>query len=243
MSTEMNVAANKVIVVGMLDTMLVQDRNVKRDKESGRRAMVEVTKKVGRDRERGGRWENLTLQVRSPYGGMFAMKVELEPDVPGVELIAAAEAETLLAFEGILQLKRTFDGRFARDEQDARGRLDRGLPTRALQLYVTRVREPNAEERRASSAVWLEGVVAEPPQVSRHPELPSMQLAGTILRVTAARPADFLASRPRSTRRWRSISRRRPATGRLRACIARATACGSSDSSTAGWSARAGRRS
>ena len=37
----------------------------------------------------------------------------------------------------------------------------------------------------------LEGVVAEPPQVSRHPELPSMQLAGTILRVTAARPADF----------------------------------------------------
>jgi hypothetical protein len=194
MTTETNTAtvtANKVIVVGMLDTMLVQDRNARRDKDSGKRKMVEVTKKQGRDREKGGRWENLTLQVRSPYGGMFAMKIELEPDVPGAELIAAAEAETLLAFEGSLQLKRTFDGRFARDEHDTRGRLDRGLPTRALQLHVTQVREPNAEERRASSAVWLEGVVAEPPQVSRHPDLPSVQLAGTILRVTAARPADF----------------------------------------------------
>jgi hypothetical protein len=127
-------ATNKVIVVGMLDTMLVQDRNVKRDKESGKRKLIEVTKKTGRDREKGGRWENLTLQVRSPYGGMFAMKIELEPDVPGAELLAAAEAETLLAFEGTLQLKRTFDGRFARDGQDAHGRLDRGLPTRALQL-------------------------------------------------------------------------------------------------------------
>jgi len=183
--------ANKVIVVGMLDTMLVQDRNARRDREGGKRKLVEVTKKEGRDRGRGGRWENLTLQVRSPYGGMFAMRLELEPDVPGAELLAAAEADTLLAFEGILQLKRTFDGRFARDLQDDRGRLDRGLPTRALQLYVTRVREPNSEERRSSSAVWLEGVVAEPPQVSRHPDLPSMQLAGTILRVTAARPADF----------------------------------------------------
>jgi hypothetical protein len=185
------VTANKVIVVGMLDTMLVQERAARRDKDGGKRKLIEVTKKEGRDRGRGGRWENLALQVRSPYGGMFAMRVELEPDVPGAELLAAAEAETLLAFEGILQLKRTFDGRFARDHQDDRGRLDRGLPTRALQLYVTRVREPDSAERRSSSAVWLEGVVAEPPQVSRHPELPSMQLAGTILHVTAARPADF----------------------------------------------------
>jgi hypothetical protein len=56
---------------------------------------------------------------------------------------------------------------------------------------VSCVREPNAEERRASSAVWLEGEIAEPPQIVRHPELPSIQLAGTILRVTYARPADF----------------------------------------------------
>jgi hypothetical protein len=39
--------------------------------------------------------------------------------------------------------------------------------------------------------VWLEGEIAEPPQITRHPELPSIQLAGTIVRVTYARPADF----------------------------------------------------
>ncbi len=53
------------------------------------------------------------------------------------------------------------------------------------------MREPGDAERRASSAVWLEGTIAEPPQVSRHPELPSIQLAGMILRVTYARPTDF----------------------------------------------------
>jgi hypothetical protein len=45
-------------------------------------------------------------------------------------------------------------------------------------------------EHRATSAVWLEGVIAEP-QLSRHIELPSVQLAGTILSVNGARPANF----------------------------------------------------
>jgi hypothetical protein len=188
MTTEIITTANNVIVVGLLDTMLVRDRNAAR---SEGRKMVEVTKKVGRDWGRGGRWQNLKLQVRSPYGGMFALPIEIEPDVSGAALLEAAEAETMLAIEGTLQLVQTFDGRFATDARDTRGRTDRGRPTRALQLRVRCVREPNPDERRASSAVWLEGVIAEPPQISRHPELPSMQLAGTILRVTYARPADF----------------------------------------------------
>src|SRR5262245_26567973 len=73
MTIEMIAATNQVIVVGMLDTMLIRDSEAKRDKERGRRAMIEVTKKVGRDREKGGRWQTMALQVRSPYGGMFAM--------------------------------------------------------------------------------------------------------------------------------------------------------------------------
>src|SRR5690349_24306421 len=77
--------ANKVIVVGMLDTMLVRDRGEKRDGRGGRDQMIEVTRKSGRTRGTGGRWENLTLQVRSPYGGMFAMPIEIEPNVPGAE--------------------------------------------------------------------------------------------------------------------------------------------------------------
>lgn len=182
---------NKVIVVGMLDTMLVRDRGDKRDRRGGRDHMIEVTRKAGRSRGIGGRWENLTLQVRSPYGGMFAMPIELAPNTPGAELLQSAAADTMLAVEGSLQLRQTFDGRYATDAKNARGRTDRGRPTRELQLLVSCVREPYDNERRASSAVWLEGEVAEPPQISRHPELPSIQLAGTILRVSFGRPVDF----------------------------------------------------
>jgi hypothetical protein len=66
-----------------------------------------------------------------------------------------------------------------------------GRPTRELHFLVTRVREPNDEERSAASGVWLEGEVTEPPQISRHPELPAIQLAGTILKVAFARPTAF----------------------------------------------------
>ena len=129
MTTEQSTQpANRVIIVGMLDTMLVRDRSGRRDD----RRRVEVTRRSGRERGDGGRWERLTLQVRSPYGGMFAMPLEIEPDVPGAELLADAQPDTLLAVEGSLQLRQTFDGRLARDGQDERGRLDRGRPVRAL---------------------------------------------------------------------------------------------------------------
>lgn len=191
MTTENAIFTNHVVVVGMLDTMMVRDRNAKRDKNSGRSVLIETTRKEGRTRGVGGRWENMTLQVGSPYGGMFALPIELSPDVPGIELLDSAAAETMLAIEGSLQLRQTFDGRFASDRLDARNRSDRGRPTRELQLRVSLVREPRQDERRAGSAVWLEGVVAEPPQVSRHPDLPAIQLAGTILKVAFARPLDF----------------------------------------------------
>ncbi len=192
MSTEITTnTANKVIVVGMLDTMLVRDRGDKRDRRGGRDQVIEVTRKAGRTRGTGGRWENLRLQVRSPYGGMFAMPIEIEPNVPGAELLESATADTMLAIEGSLQLRQTFDRRYATDAKDAQGRTDRGRAMRELQLLVSCLREPDAQERRASSAVWLEGEVAEPPRISRHPDLPSIQLASTILSVSFGRPADF----------------------------------------------------
>ena len=191
MTTENVTSANHVIVIGMLDTFLVRDRNAKRDKDSDRPKLIEATRKEGRTRGLGGRWENMTLQVGGPYGGMFALPLELTPDVPGLELLDTAEAETLLAVEGRLQLKLSYDGRFASDKLDARNHTDRGRPTRAMRLIVSRVREPSERERSANSAVWLEGVVAEPPQVSRHPELPALQLGGTILNITFARPLGF----------------------------------------------------
>jgi hypothetical protein len=158
MDTEFITTSNRVIVVGMLDTMLVRDRSAKRDKESGRAMLIEATRKEGRTRGLGGRWENMILQVGSPYGGMFALPIELSPDVPGIELLDSAAAETMLAIEGSLQLKQTFDGRFSTDRLDARNRSDRGRPTRELQLRVSLVREPKPDEQRASSVVWLEGV-------------------------------------------------------------------------------------
>jgi hypothetical protein len=96
-------------------------------------------------------------------------------------LLHDAAADTQFAIEGTLQLVQSFDGRFASDQLDPRGRSDRGRPTR----------EPDDAERSAASGVWLEGEVAEPPQISRHPELPAIQLAGTILKVAFARPTAF----------------------------------------------------
>src|SRR5437868_3753921 len=180
---------NHVIVVGMLDTMLVRDRAARRSE--GRAKMEEVTKRAGRDRRTGGRWENITLQVRSPYGGMFALPTEIEPDVPGAGLFDTAEPETLIADEGHIQLKETFDPRFATDQLVGRGWSDRGHPSRSLCLRVSRVRLANDQEQRAGSAVWLEGEVTEPPQITRHSEFPSIQLAGTILRVVLTRPSGF----------------------------------------------------
>jgi hypothetical protein len=180
--------ANKVIVVGMLDTMLVRDQNARR---SEGRKLIEVTRREGRDRGTGGRWQRMAFQVGSPYGGTFALPIEIAPHVPGAELLSDAAPETLFAIEGTLQLVQTFDGRFASDRVDQRGRSDRGRPTRELQILTARVREPSEAERDAASGVWLEGEVAEPPQISRHTELPAIQLAGTILRVAFARPAAF----------------------------------------------------
>jgi hypothetical protein len=37
-------------------------------------------------------------------------------------------------------------------------------------VLVMRIRAPNEFERRSASAVWLEGSVMEPPQISCHPD-------------------------------------------------------------------------
>ena len=62
MSTEMTISSNHVVVVGMLDTMMVRDRNAKRDKERGRPILIETTRKEG--------WEPTLRGI--PTGSMSA---------------------------------------------------------------------------------------------------------------------------------------------------------------------------
>ena len=71
--------ANKVTVIGMLDTMRMRDRDARRGES---RKLIETTRRAGRDRGTGGRWERLVFQVRSPYGGLFALPVEIAPNAP-----------------------------------------------------------------------------------------------------------------------------------------------------------------
>jgi hypothetical protein len=181
---------NHAIVVGLLDTMLVRDRNAKRDKESGRLKLIETTRKDGRTRGLGGRWEDMTLWVRDPYGGMFALPIDLTLDVPGIDLLETIGAESMLAAEGRLQLKLTYDGRFATDRLDARNHIDRGRPTRDAPNREPRARAEQARAQRQQRSL-VGGRGGSAPQVSRHPDPPAMQLGGTILNIMFARPLDF----------------------------------------------------
>jgi hypothetical protein len=166
---------NRVIVVGTLDT--IRDR--------GRDA---TTRQMRNDVR--GRIERVTLQVTSPYIGAFQLPLEFEPGVKGRELLEGARGgETVLIAEGYLQLQKSFDARFAQSAED------RGREVREMRLHVRELRTPSDAEREAASAVWLEGVVAQPVRLIRHPELPNIQFATTILDVTLQRPSAFPGSR------------------------------------------------
>jgi hypothetical protein len=166
---------NRVIVVGTLDT--IRDR--------GRDA---TTREMRNDLR--GRIEQVTLQVTSPYIGAFQLPLEFEPGVKGRELLEGARGgETVLVAEGYVQLQKSFDARFAQSAED------RGREVREMRLHVRELRTPSDAEREAASAVWLEGVVAQPVRLVRHPELPNIQFAITILDVTLRRPSAFPGSR------------------------------------------------
>lgn len=166
---------NRVIVVGTLDT--VRDR--------GKQATTRTQRN-----ELHGTIERMALQVTSPYIGTFQLPLEFEPGVKGRELLRGAKAgETVVVAEGNLQLKKTFDPRYAQDVEH------RSREVHEMALHVRELRAPTDAEREATSAVWLEGIVAQPVRLLRHPELPNVQLATTILEVTMNRPSPFPGSR------------------------------------------------
>lgn len=156
---------NKAIIVGRLGT--VRGRNNK-----GKR--VETTVNTART-SLGGTLDRFSVQLVSPFGEPYSMDLQVAKNANGVELLETLEEGSLVAVEGILRLVASYDARYARDETD------KGRQVRDLQMEVTAVRVPTAEEPEGVTAVWLEGTVIEPPRLLRHPEQPTIQMAASII--------------------------------------------------------------
>ncbi|HWQ14607.1 MAG TPA: hypothetical protein VNL77_17555, partial [Roseiflexaceae bacterium] len=174
--------ANRVLVIGTLDT--IRDR--------GKQVIAREQRN-----ERRGKMERLALQVRSPYGGTFLLPLDVAPSIKGGELLITAKPGTPLALEGEIQLVKRFDRRFAEGVEDD------GREVREMYLHVMAIRKPGQDEMYGTSAVWLTGMVAEPPRFVRHPELPDILLASTVLDVTMERPSPITHSRAVTVERMR----------------------------------------
>lgn len=172
MTEQRTAPRNKVIIVGVLDTVRQRVRDEERRGES---RVVYTTIAEGRTPLRGV-VDRFNMQVVSPFGEPFALPLELAPGVTGSELLHQATAGQVLVVEGELRQRTSMDSRYARNAQDP------GRQVQELKLRVTNVRAPLPEEP-ITSAVWLEGIIIEPPRLVRHSEDRSVQLAMTVIEV------------------------------------------------------------
>jgi hypothetical protein len=172
MTEQRTVPRNKVVIVGVLDTVR---QRVRDEERRGEARVVYTTIAEGRTPLRGA-VDRFTMQLVSPFGEPFALPLELAPGVTGSELLHQATAGQLLVVEGELRQRTSVDSRYARSTQDP------GRQVQELKLRVTNVRTPLAEEP-ITSAVWLEGTVTEPPRLVRDSEDRSVQLALTVIAV------------------------------------------------------------
>ena len=171
--TEQGIAPrNKVVIVGVLDTVR---QRVRDEERRGEARVVYKTIAQGRTPLRG-MVDRFNMQLVSPFGEPFALPLELAPGVTGSELLHQATAGQVLVVEGELRQRTSVDSRYARSAQDP------GRQVQELKLRVTNVRTPQPEEP-ITSAVWLEGTVIEPPRLVRHSEDRSIQLAMTVVEV------------------------------------------------------------
>lgn len=165
---------NRAIVVGTLGTM----------RRRGRSATVTA----GRTATRGsvGRF---VLELSSPLGDPFALELEVGAGTNGRELLEATGEGDRLAIEGEVLLRAGVDPRYARGPDDP------GREVRTLALRVGTLRQPRDDEPATSSAIWLEGVVSEPPRRIRHSDNRALELATTLLDVIIAEPSSYPGSR------------------------------------------------
>ena len=172
MTEQRTAPKNKVVIVGVLDTVR---QRVRDEERRGEARVVYTTIAEGRTPLRGA-VDRFNVQLVSPFGEPFALPLELAPGVTGSELLHQATAGQVLVVEGELRQRTSVDSRYARNAQDP------GRQVQELKLRVTNVRTPLPDEP-ITSAIWLEGTVTEPPRLVRHSEDRSVQLAMTVIEV------------------------------------------------------------
>ena len=136
----------------------------------------------------GGLLERVTLQLESPYGEPFGMQIDISPQASGLELLDAAVIGTPISLEGSLRMVSDLDTRYT-----SAGNSE-GRRYREVRLRVSDVRSPRSYEMLGSSLVRLSGRVVEPPRADRHPSVPDLQLASTLIAVQMVARASYPGS-------------------------------------------------
>lgn len=184
MTASQHSVTNKVILFGVVDTDRPRRTGNGEIKESKRPAIRSIrSAKGGRDYEVG-------VQVVGPYGSSFQLRVAAPAGVKGVSLLGEAKPGDILVFEGHLLRGQFIDRLFEHyDEDDATG----GKVYSDLKLEVQQVRaRTEADPDMATSSVWLEGTVNEPPVLLRHQTRPDVQLARVSIKTRVVKPGDGL---------------------------------------------------
>jgi hypothetical protein len=169
---------NKAIVIGRLYRQRDDQRTSKNRRE---------TNPVG------GRLNSYELQTVTPYGEPYALPLTIASGRVS-QSVGQVHGGARVMVSGEVRLQRRIDVRFAARPTDA---TNRGLDVRECVMDVSAI-ELIADDQVGiadGSAVWLEGVVAEPPYISRHPHRPGLIYEATTLRITLLRPSPIPGSR------------------------------------------------
>lgn len=161
MTTDQEARINQITLVGMLDTQ----------RRRGKDTLL-----TSRYNRLGGRGEQVSLQLLSPYGTPFRQVVHLEGPVVGRELLDDAAQGALLAVEGVLEWTLTTDPRYALSP------LERGRQSSEITIRARAIRLATVDDELGAD-VWLRGRVLTPIRTLRHPEKP-LRIAATTLQIT-----------------------------------------------------------
>lgn len=155
--------ANRAQVAGLLDQQF----------QGGQ----EFTRRGTRNELQGAE-EQIVLQVASPFGRTYALPLQLTAGLPGSEILSQATAGTALMVRGGLEWVQQRAWPTVLPERSR---------TTAELVFRGETIMPAETTEELGCDVWLDGFVATPAQVTRHPYKPSILLALTSLQVQTER--------------------------------------------------------